>query len=172
MKNIVLALAILLILFGCKQTNEVSQPDISSITISIDSLLSNWHKNAAEANLDEYFGLMDSSFIYVGTDANEYWTKNEFKDFCEPYFIKGRTWDFKALKRNISASNNGDIVWFYEILNTHMGTCRGSGVFEKAENKWLLKQYVLSVAIPNEDMDSVKVVKFKNDSIYLNTYEI
>ena len=49
-----------------------------------------------------------------------------------------------------------------------MGTCRGSGVFEKTNNEWKIKHYVLSLAIPNENMDAVVKVKNKNDSIFLN----
>jgi hypothetical protein len=117
--------------------------------------------------MEDYFNLMDSNFIYTGTDATENWTKAEFKDFCEPFFKKGETWNFTALRRNIYVSKTSGTVWFYEILKTQMGTCRGSGVFEKSNNEWKMMQYILSVAIPNEDMKSVIEIKSKNDSVYL-----
>ena len=86
---------------------------------------------AAEANFDAYFGKMDTISVFIGTDASENWTKKEFSDFSKPYFDKGKAWDFKTLERNIYVNTSGDFVWFDELLNTWMGTCRGSGVLEK-----------------------------------------
>jgi len=51
-----------------------------------------------------------------------------------------------------------------------MGTCRGSGVLEKIENSWKIKHYVLSVSIPNEDINRVITIKKKNDSIFLKKF--
>ena len=36
-------------------------------------------------------------------------------------------------------------------------------------NVWTIKQYVLSVSIPNDDINKVISVKKKNDSIFLKT---
>ncbi len=52
------------------------------------------------------------------------------------------------------------MVWFDELLDTWMGTCRGSGVLEKNNKEWKIKQYVLSVTIPNDSIQ--KVIKLKN----------
>jgi hypothetical protein len=51
-----------------------------------------------------------------------------------------------------------------------MGTCRGSGVLEKKEDSWKIKQYVLSVAIPNDDIQAVIDIKKKNDAVFLKRY--
>jgi len=52
-----------------------------------------------------------------------------------------------------------------------MGTCRGSGVLEKTSNGWKIKQYVLSVTIPNDDMQAVIVAKKKSDALFLKKFQ-
>ena len=90
--------------------------------------------------------------------------------FSKPYFDKGKAWDFETLERNIYVNSSGEFVWFDELLRTWMGTCRGSGVLEKIENSWKIKHYVLSVSIPNEDINRVITIKKKNDSIFLKKF--
>jgi hypothetical protein len=119
---------------------------------------------------DAYFGKMDSISVFIGTDATENWTKKEFETYSKPHFNKGKAWNFKMLKRNIYINNTGSFVWFDELLETQMGTCRGSGVLEKTNNFWKIKHYVLSVAIPNNDIQKVILVKQKNDSIFLKRF--
>jgi len=67
-------------------------------------------------------------------------------------------------------SESANIVWFDELIDTWMGTCRGSGVLEKKEDSWKIKQYVLSVAIPNDDIQAVIDIKKKNDAVFLKRY--
>jgi len=140
----------------------------SALETSIHSLINNWHKSAADANFDTYFEAMQINSIFVGTDASEVWSKKDFQDFSKPYFDKGKAWSFKNLKRNIYLHSSKEIVWFDEILDTWMGICRGSGVVEKINNKWIIKHYVLSVTVPNEDIKPVIKIKQKRDSIFLN----
>ena len=133
----------------------------------ISSLLHQWHRDAANGDLDSYIGLMDSTCNYIGTDATENWKRDEFAAFCKPYFDKKTTWDFKTLHRDIRLTEAGNTAWFDEILDTHMGTCRGSGVFVlNAKNEWKLMQYVLSVAVPNESIEAVKEAKYEADSVF------
>ena len=40
-----------------------------------------------------------------------------------------------------------------------MKICRGSGVLEKINGKWKIKQYVLSMTIPNDNIDEVIKIK-------------
>ena len=109
-------------------------------------------------------------FLFLLVDASENWTKKEFSDFSKPYFDKGKAWDFKTLERNIYVNTSGDFVWFDELLNTWMGTCRGSGVLEKKGKIWKIKYYVLSVSIPNDDVQKIIAVKKKSDSIFLKKF--
>jgi hypothetical protein len=45
----------------------------------------------------------------------------------------------------------GKTAWFDELLNTQMKICRGSGVLVKIGQEWKIKQYVLSMTIPNDN---------------------
>ena len=114
---------------------------------------------------------MDSISIFIGTDASENWDLNKFKSFSKPYFDKGKAWSFETLERNVYVNNFGNFVWFDELLNTWMGTCRGSGVLEKKENSWKIKHYVLSVAIPNDDVQAVILAKKKSDALFLKQFQ-
>jgi hypothetical protein len=51
-----------------------------------------------------------------------------------------------------------------------MGTCRGSGVLEKKDRSWKIKQYVLSIEIPNADVQAVILEKRKSDSLFLTRF--
>jgi len=126
----------------------------------INIVLNHWHKAAANANFDDYFGCMTNDAVFIGTDATENWNLPEFKSFCAPYFKAGKAWRFTPMERNIYVS--GNIAWFDELLNTQMKICRGSGVLVKQNGVWKIKHYVLSMTIPNETAS--KVIKIK-DSI-------
>ncbi|HEX9981469.1 MAG TPA: nuclear transport factor 2 family protein [Flavobacterium sp.] len=126
---------------------------------SIDAVLTNWHKAAAEAKFDNYFSLMSPDAIFIGTDATENWTIEQFKAFAKPFFDKGRAWDFKAVERNIYVGKNGDLAWFDEMLSTWMKICRGSGVMRKENGQWKIVHYVLSMTVPNDN--AIEVVKIK-----------
>ncbi len=144
--------------------------DKSAIKKEVNTLLVNWHKAASDANFKEYFRVLDSTTVYIGTAAEEIWTKEQFANFSKPYFDKGKAWSFTTLERNIYMSESANIVWFDELIDTWMGTCRGSGVLEKKEDSWKIKQYVLSVVIPNDDIQAVIDIKKKNDAIFLKRY--
>lgn len=62
---------------------------------TIDSLINNWHLAAAEADT-AFFNFLDPDAIYIGTDAGERWTKEEFISFAKPYFKKGNRLGFQA----------------------------------------------------------------------------
>ncbi len=116
----------------------------------VAEFITDWHKAAADANINSYFGMMSEDAIYIGTDASERWTKKEFFQFCEPYFSKGKAWDFKPYNRQIYFSKDGKTIWFDELLETWMGVCRGSGVIRNENNTLLITHYHLSVTIKNE----------------------
>lgn len=171
MRNCLILLFFISILVSCKTSKSIiTEVDKNAITTEINQVLNDWHLAATEANYNNYFGKMDSISVFIGTDASENWTKQQFADFSKPYFDKGKAWDFKTLERNVYVSEQGNFVWFDELLNTWMGTCRGSGVLEKKENTWVIKHYVLSVAIPNDDVQAVIAAKKKNDNLFLKKY--
>jgi hypothetical protein len=172
MKNHSLIVVLLAFLFSCNQKKETVSPQtISIIKTTVNTLLDDWHKAASDANYEGYFSKMDSVSVFIGTDATENWNKNQFESFSKPYFDKGKAWSFTALERNVYVNDARNFVWFDELLTTWMGTCRGSGVLEKKNKTWKIKHYVLSVEIPNDDVQAVILAKKKNDSIFLSSFK-
>lgn len=149
-KNVFLNLIVLLCLISLPTTAQEQE-----INENIDA----WHQAAGKADFQAYFELMTKDATFIGTDANENWTVQEFKDFSKPYFDKGKAWDFKVLERNVFMSQNKYFAWFDELLDTHMGVCRGSGVLKKSEGSWKIQHYVLSITIPNDDVEAVTKMK-------------
>lgn len=138
-------------------------------TVVIDSLITAWHFAAASANFESYFGMTDDDFVFIGTDANEHWSKNEFSEYSKPHFDKGKAWKFTKLERNIYFDASKKVAWFDEILDTSFKICRGSGVLEKDSlNAWKFKQYVLSMTIPNEKSKEIVAIKDSLETILIN----
>lgn len=133
--------------------------DDQKIKTEVNKLLDNWHKAASEANFDAYFNVLSEESIYIGTDATENWSKKEFIAFAKPYFDKGKAWNFKAIERNIYLSPDKKTVWFDELLDTQMKICRGSGILIKEKGQWKIKHYVLSMTVPNENVNEVVKIK-------------
>mgnify|MGYP003393109472 CR=1 FL=1 len=137
----------------------------------VNNFLDQWHQEVANADFEAYFGKMSSNSIFIGTDASENWTLQQFKDFAKPHFDKKKTWDFKALERNVYFSSKSDIVWFDELLDTWMGVCRGSGVLSNKNGELKIEHYVLSVVIPNDDVNKVIEIKKNKDSQIIQNYK-
>ena len=118
---------------------------------AVDAVLTSFHDAASRADGDLYFNLLADDAIYLGTDAGERWTVNEFKAFAEPYFSKGRGWTYTATTRNIAIGPDGKTAWFDELLwNKSYGTCRGTGVLIETPDGWRIAQYHLTFPVPNE----------------------
>jgi hypothetical protein len=147
---------------------KVENTNVTSEKEAINGILDAWHKSASEAEFDSYFDSMAKASVFIGTDASENWEKKDFKVFSKPFFDRGEAWDFKAIERNVYISSSGKTAWFDELLDTWMGVCRGSGVLSKNENVWKIEHYVLSVTIPNENIDAVIEIKKEKDSVILN----
>lgn len=137
----------------------------------ISDFLDNWHKAATDAKITPYFDVMDSEFVFIGTDATENWDKKEFRAFAKPYFDKGNAWVFKKIDRHIFVNKQQNFAWFDELLSTDMKICRGSGVLEKNNGMWKIKQYVLSMTIPNQISSQVISIKSNVESKLIDTLE-
>lgn len=140
------------------QISDTRRKDCESLTNStvdarsiIGKVLDDWHRSASESNLESYFGAMSEQGYFLGTDATENWRKDEFYRFSKPYFDEGNAWEFIAKDRNIFISKSGNVGWFNELLDTWMGTCRGSGILEKDQKGiWKISQYSLAILVPND----------------------
>ncbi len=170
MKKVIFTTIIVLVLIAC---NNKETPKNSSYTkIVINEILNQWHKDVAEYNYEAYFNKMTNDAVFVGTDASEVWSKQEFQDFSKSHFDKKQTWDFKPVSRNIYLDKTKQTAWFDELLDTWMGVCRGSGVMVKTDKEWKIQHYVLSVAVPNEDIKAVVTAKKEKDSLFLIKHKI
>lgn len=168
-KNIILLL--LPVFTACVFTTKTTTENTEKKEVSKDSInqvLEQWHAAAAEADFEQYFSLMTEDAVFIGTDATENWQNQEFRDFAKPYFDNGKAWNFSTVERNIYASENGQTAWFDELLDTQMGLCRGSGVLVNQDDQWKIKHYVLSIAIPNENVSEVTALKKEFDSTYIH----
>ncbi len=137
---------------------------------NINLVLDSWHRDAAQANGPAYFEAISEGGIFIGTDATENWEKEDFKKWSQPYFNRGKAWNFTSIDRNVYFSSELDFAWFDELLSTQMKMCRGSGVLEKEHGKWKIKHYVLSMTIPNEIVDSVVSLKSSIEDSVLALY--
>ncbi len=166
--SFLLSMLSVFIFFSCsaKKVTTVAASN-NAIKNTINQVVDNWHKAAAEANYDAYFSLMTKDGVFIGTDATENWQNEAFKTFSKPYFDKGKAWSFTSFERNIYVSEDKNIVWFDELLDTQMKICRGSGILKKEDNEWKIAHYVLSIAIPNDQVKRVVALKRSNDSLLI-----
>jgi len=117
----------------------------------VNATLDGFHKGGAQAEMDAYVGRMSARGVFLGTDASERWTREEFRAFCKPYFDAGRGWEYVPQERHIAFSRDGRTAWFDEILtNESYGTLRGSGVLTRRGKSWEIEQYNLAFVVPND----------------------
>ncbi|AZA83023.1 hypothetical protein C1637_17200 [Chryseobacterium lactis] len=155
MKNIITAYTLILFLLGSTVLSAQSKNTFEKEKSEISTMLDSFNEAAAKADYSGYFNYFADESTFIGTDATEVWDKKAFMVWAKPHFDKKKTWNFTALKRNIYFSKDGKLAWFDELLDTQMKICRGSGVVEKINGQWKVRQYVLSMTIPNDVVDKV-----------------
>jgi ketosteroid isomerase-like protein len=122
----------------------------------IAAVLDDWHAAAAAADEARYFRHFAGNAVFLGTDATERWTVEEFRRYAHPYFAKGKAWSFVAVERHVSFSPDGSVAWIDEKLDTgNLGPARGSGVLVRTAGQWKIAHYDLSVPIPNALMKEI-----------------
>jgi hypothetical protein len=132
---------------------------------SVVELLNHFHSAASDANLAKYFGCFySSSSRFLGTDASENWTAEEFYNYSKPHFDAGKAWTYtpRASTRKIEELEVGGggtllptkIATFDELLDSEsfVATTRGTGtaVFDAELQCWFLLSYHLSFPTPND----------------------
>jgi ketosteroid isomerase-like protein len=124
---------------------------------AVAGVLDDWHLAATQADEARYFSHLAEDAVFLGTDATERWPKAAFQAWAHPIFLRGRAWSFRATRRAITLSKDGRTAWFDEDLDTpNLGPARGTGVLTREKDRWLIRQYNLSVPIPNALMKAVK----------------
>jgi len=160
-----LSLVITLFLLSC-QNNPINTEEERKIIITT---LDSFNEAAAKSNFNAYMNFFADDAVFIGTDATENWHKKDFMVWAKPYFDKGATWNFKSIGRHIYFDKTCSVAWFDELLNTQMKICRGSGVLTKQDNEWKIQQYVLSMTIPNDNIDSVIKIKTAIEDSIINS---
>ncbi|SCY37103.1 SnoaL-like domain-containing protein [Nonlabens sp. Hel1_33_55] len=158
MRSCVALLQLAFIFVGCSTYSKIPESQVNNV-------LDSWHQAAAEAQYDTYFNLMSNDAVFIGTDATENWQLAEFKRFAKPYFDAGKAWSFTMLERNVYSTNG--VTYFDELLDTQMGICRGSGIIKEQNGKPVIAHYVLSIAVPNENVTSLTEMKKNWDDSYM-----
>lgn len=118
---------------------------------AVAAVLDEFSEAASKADSIRYFALFAPDGVFLGTDATERWTVDEFRAFVEPYFSKGQGWTYTPRDRHIAFDTRGTTAWFDESLwNDSYGVCRGTGVLVKQKDGWKIAQYNLTIPIPND----------------------
>ena len=131
-------------------------PDPAEVEVA--AVLDRLHVAAAAADGAAYFALFTPDARFIGTDATERWSLEEFRAYAEPYFVRGQGWTYTPVERTVTLAPVQClcIAWFDEVLeNDSYGVTRGSGVLRKTRDGWKIEQYVLSFAVPNARADAV-----------------
>lgn len=117
---------------------------------AVSAVLDALHDAASKAEFDRYFGLYTDDAIFLGTDATERWTLDQFKAYARPSFDAGRGWTYHPVERHVYVSADGRTAWFDETLeNAGLGDTRGSGALVREGDTWKVAQYNLTIPIPN-----------------------
>jgi hypothetical protein len=123
---------------------------------AVAAVLDGFHASAAAADEEKYFSYLAPDAVFLGTDATERWTKDEFRKWAHPYFARGKAWTYRSTSRWISFSPDRRLAWFDELLeNASLGTCRGSGVLIATPDGWRIEQYNLAIMVPNGAAEAV-----------------
>ena len=118
---------------------------------AVSAVLDALHEAASEADFDRYSSLYAGEAVFLGTDATERWTREEFMDYAKAQFDTGTGWTYQMLERHIAIASTGRTAWFDERLeNAGLGETRGSGVQVMEDGSWRIVQYNLTIPIPNE----------------------
>lgn len=138
-----LAAALLSSCAGSPQT----APAVSAINETLDA----FHKAAKDADEETYFSLLSEDAIFLGTDASERWTKDQFRAWAEPYFQRESAWTYKPIQRAVGLNRAMDAAWFDEMVrNETYGDLRGTGALILTPEGWRITQYNLTFLIPND----------------------
>jgi ubiquinone/menaquinone biosynthesis C-methylase UbiE len=122
----------------------------------VGALLDRFHAAAARADEEAYFACFSPKAVFLGTDASERWSVEEFRAYAHPLFSKGKGWTYVPKERHVALSADARTAWADEILtNDKYGTLRGTAVATREEAGWRVAQYSLTFLVPNEKAGGV-----------------
>lgn len=139
---------------------------------AVAAALDDFHDAAANGDEARYFARLPANAVFLGTDGGERWTGSEFRTAMQRYFERESAWTYVPVQRHIDVDAEGRFALFDELLdNAAYGECRGSGVLVRRDGRWVLRQYNLSVPLPNELARSVaaRIRAFERGAIAATT---
>ena len=149
MHHILALLASLMLLAPLARGADTVTPE-EAIGHTLDAL----HAAAAAADGERYFALFAPDAVFIGTDAAERWTLEQFRDYASPLFARGSGWVYRPRERHITLAGLpcACIAWFDELLDSQSyGTSRGTGVLVRDDDgAWKIAQYALTFPMPND----------------------
>jgi len=149
------ALTLLAACAGACATRPVATPGLDQAR-AVGAVLDDFHRTAANGDFDGYFSHFAAGAVFLGTDASERWTVEEFKAYARQYFGPGGGWTYRPRGRSVSFTPDGGSAFFDELLdNEGLGEARGTGVLVRENGAWKVAQYNLSIPIPNALADDV-----------------
>lgn len=117
---------------------------------AVAAVLDDWHDAASKGDGERYFGHMTVDAVFMGTDASERWTVDEFRAYAAPHFADGVGWTYVPGDRHVLFAADGGTAWFDERLqNAGYGELRGTGVLRAEGGEWKLVHYSMTFTIPN-----------------------
>ncbi len=127
----------------------------------VGEVLDWWHHAASVGDIDSYIGMMTDGAVFMGTDAKERWTRDEFEAFARPHFADGHGWTYKPRNRYMRTNAYGDVAWVDEILDHETyGQLRGTAVLRQNGEVWKISHYSMTFLIPNDKVGEVlKVIQ-------------
>ena len=143
-----------------QQAEQQQQQQVQQVHAFLDSL----HQFAATARFDDYFHLFHREGQFLGTDASENWTKQEFQDWSRPFFTDVEcAWEYLPVpgKRSVvvqqqQQSNGTDSPPTYALFDEVLYCCdlkchtRGSGTLVYEDGRWQLMLYHITFPIEDE----------------------
>ena len=152
-----LSLLIFVVSSSCAITQSFDSQALKGEAIAV---LDDLHLAASEADEERYFDHYTEGAVFLGTDASERWSVEQFRAYAQPHFSAGKGWTYKATERHLRFSPDGRTAWFDERLhNEKYGEVRGSGVL-LYDGRWRVAQYNLSFPIPNGiALDVIKMIQ-------------
>ena len=139
------------VLSGCtgQRTRDEFKNELEEV--SVNKTLTAWHLAADQGLYDFYFDQMTEDSIFLGTDASERWTKDEFMGYAKEPFSDGNGWTYKQVESHVAFDEDRNTAWVDEILvNEKYGTLRGTSVLKRHGKKWKIAHYSLTFLVPNE----------------------
>lgn len=142
---------------GCQTTGDVNRNPalLETDRAAVGRVLDDLHEFASRADEARYFALFAPDAVFLGTDATERWSLQQFRDYAHPIFSQGRGWTYASKQRSIGFGPDGRTAWFDEsLVNAKLGECRGSGALVRNdEGHWRIVQYNLTIPVPNDLAD-------------------